>query len=141
MGASLTEPLPPTTVPSTGIFSPARARTTSPISRSLIATVRSPLSARTKATWGTEPISPLMDARARSVFNSAMNSAIKMMTMRIAPATVSPPKTATVVAMVTKISVPTFRSLTRSVSPFLTSGYRPTATAPNRTGSGTRLLQ
>ena len=94
-----------------------------------MATVASPLALRTSATCGTEPISALMEARARSVLSSAMNSAIRMMTINTAPATVSPPNTATSVATVTKISVPTLRSRNRSSKPVFTSGYSPTATA------------
>ncbi len=67
-------------------------------------------------------MSPRIEARARSVFNSAMNSAIRMMTISTAPAIASPPIKATTVATVTKISVPTFRSRTRSRNPVLTSG-------------------
>ena len=39
-----------------------------------------------------------------------MNSAIKMITIKTEPATYSPPSMAMLVAMVTKISVPIFRS-------------------------------
>ncbi|WP_291311884.1 MULTISPECIES: hypothetical protein [unclassified Devosia] len=123
MGAWLTAAAPPTTVPSTGIFSPVRTSTIWPALTSAMPTVRSrPSASRTSAVCGTEPISDLIEARARSVFNSAMNSAIRMITIRTAPATVSPPNTATRVAMVTKISVPILRSLNRSISPLLASG-------------------
>lgn len=110
IGASSTEPCPATTSPSTGIFSPVRTRTTSPTFNSPTGTDFSPSGRRTRAVWGTDPINDLIDARARSVFSSAINSAIRMMTIRTAPATVSPPNTATSVAMVTKISVPILRS-------------------------------
>ena len=141
MEASFTDAWPLTTRPSTGIFSPGRTRTTSPTFNSLSGTVRSQSDPRTSATCGTEPINNLIEARARTVFNSAMNSAIRMITINTAPATVSPPNTATSVATVMKISVPTLWSWIKSSMPVFTRGYRPTATAAHRTWRGTRPCQ
>ena len=128
MGAWFTDASPPATVPSTGIFSPARTMTISPTCTCSRGMVWSPPARRTRAVCGTLPMSALIDARARSVFSSAMNSAMRMMTINVAPATYSRPSIAMTVAIVTNTSVPIFRSRTRSTKPIFASGYRPMAT-------------
>ena len=136
--ASSTAAVPVTTTPSTGICSPARTRITSPGRMVSMSTTRSPVESRSRAVRGTVPIRPLIEARARSVFRSAMNSASRMIVINTAPATASPPINAKIVANVTNISVPILCSWTRSERPVLASGYSPTATVAHNTPIGTQ---
>ena len=71
---------------------------------------RGPPGPRKRADCGTDPISAGIDAGARSVLSSAMNSAMRMIVIRTEAAMYSRPASATSVATVTKISVPILRS-------------------------------
>ncbi|MHB1172536.1 MAG: hypothetical protein ACYCZY_08580 [Lacisediminihabitans sp.] len=86
-------------------------------------------------------MSAFIEARARSVLSSAMNSAMRMMVINTTPASGSPPTTATRVATVTKISVPILRMRMSSIKPVLASGYNPMATAPHKIATGTNCCQ